>query len=182
MVDYFTKIAELAVVEEHSSATTAYSHWISRYPRPHKWTTDCGTENQGHLHALLERLHIQDLNTAGFNPTSNCAFERLVDTLKRMLKKLIQDSITAWPFMIAQARAAYMRRVQSSIGFSPIKLLAGQDGPVPLPPGDLLPDLPPSAHSGARILLAALHCRTPHAWDISTPTSLRQRCRLSARR
>ncbi len=52
MVEYFTKIAEFAVVEDHTSAAStaaAYSHWISRYPRPRKWTTDCGTENQGHF-------------------------------------------------------------------------------------------------------------------------------------
>ena len=108
MVDYFTKIAEFAVVEEHSSAATAavsYSHWIARYPRPRKWTTDCGTENQGHFHALMERLNIQHVNTAVFNPTSDGACERLVGTLKRMLKRLVRDNGTAWPFMILAARA-----------------------------------------------------------------------------
>jgi hypothetical protein len=170
MVDYFTKIAEFAVVEDHTSAASAaaaYSHWISRYPRPRKWTTDCGTENQGHFHALMERLNIQHVTTAVFNPTANGACERLVGTLKRMIKKLIRDNSTAWPFVIPQARAAYMRRVHSATGFSPIQLLTGFDDPIPLPLGDLLPDLPHSAFSGARISLTALHHRT--ASDTATP-------------
>ncbi len=61
MVDYFTKIAEFEVVEDHTSTASSaatYSHLISRFPRPRKWTTDCGTENQGHFHALMERLHV----------------------------------------------------------------------------------------------------------------------------
>ncbi len=44
--NYFTKIAEFVVVEDHTSAASAaaaYAHWISRYPCPRKWTTNCGT-------------------------------------------------------------------------------------------------------------------------------------------
>ena len=126
MVDYFTKIAEFAVVEDHTrwlktttaSAMAAYSHWISCYPRPRKRTTDCGTENQCHFDALMKRLHIQHVTTAVFNPIANGACERLVGTLKRMLKKLIRDNTTASPFVLPQARAAYMRRVHSATGFS----------------------------------------------------------------
>ncbi len=98
MVDYFTKIAEFTVVEDHTSgasATTSYSHWISRYPRPRKWTTDRGTKNQGHFHAPMERLHIQHVTTAVLYPTANGACERLVGTLKRMIKKLIRDNSIA---------------------------------------------------------------------------------------
>ncbi len=95
-----------------------------------------------------------------FNPTANGACERLVGTLKRMIKKLIRDNSTAWPFVIPQARAAYMRRVHNATGFSPIQLLTGFDDTIPLPLGDLLPDLPSSAFAGARISLSALHYRT----------------------
>ncbi len=91
----------------------------------------------------------------------------MVGTLKRMIKKLIRDNSTAWPFVIPQARAAYMRRVHIATGFSPIQLLTGFDDPIPLPLGDLLPDLPRSAFAGARISLAALHYRT--TCDTATP-------------
>ena len=70
----------------------------------------------------MEQLHIQHVTTAVFNPTANGACERLVGTLKRMIKKLIRDNSTAWPFVIPQARAAYMRRIHSATGFSPIQL------------------------------------------------------------
>ena len=68
----------------------------------------------------MERLNIKHVTTEVFNPTANGACERLVGTLKRMIKKLIRDNSTAWPFVIPQARAAYMRRVHSATGFSPI--------------------------------------------------------------
>ena len=42
IVDYFTKVAEFAIIQyEHSAsavASAAYEHKISRYPRPIKWT------------------------------------------------------------------------------------------------------------------------------------------------
>ena len=60
-----------------------------------------------------------------------------------------------------------MRRVHSATGFSPIQLLTGFDDPIPLPLGDLLPDLPCSAFTGARISLTALHYRI--ADDTATP-------------
>lgn len=79
----------------------------------------------------------------------------------------VNNNNTAWPFMTPQARAAYMWRIHSATGFSPIKLLTSLDDPAPLPLGDLLPDLPAAPFSSARILLATLHHRTPE--DISTP-------------
>lgn len=60
-----------------------------------------------------------------------------------------------------------MRRIHNATGFSPIGLFTGLDDLVPLPLGDLLLDLPAEAFSSARILLAALHHRTPE--DISRP-------------
>lgn len=77
-----------------------------------------------------------------------------------MLKMPIRDNATTWPFTTPQARSAYMRRVHNATGSSPIQLLTLLVDPVPLPLGDLLPDLPAAAYSGARILLAILDHRT----------------------
>ena len=78
MVDYFTKIAEFVVLRDREALTVAraaYDHWLTRYPRPVKCTTDCGTENQGAFSAMLQRLGVQHVYTAVFNPTGNSLAE-----------------------------------------------------------------------------------------------------------
>lgn len=65
--------------------------------------------------------------------------------------------------MIPQARADYYACVASATlvatGYSPIKLLTRLDDPIPIPLCDLLPEIPPSPYSNARMLFSALnHC------------------------
>ncbi|WP_322994022.1 hypothetical protein, partial [Limnohabitans sp.] len=80
-----------------------------------KWTTDCGTENQGHFHALMEQLHIQHVTTTVFNPTANGACERLVGTLKRMIKKLIRDNSSTPPPGLSSSLG---RALPTCVGFT----------------------------------------------------------------
>ena len=141
IVDYFTKVAEFAVVTDHSStavAAAAYDHWLSRYPKPRKWTVDQGPENKGAVQQLMHKLGIKLVTTAVFNPTANGACERLVQSLKRMLGLMIGNHETAWLSILPHVRAAYMRRVHTSTGFSPIHMLTGMQVEPLLPLGDLL--------------------------------------------
>ena len=182
IVDYFTKVAEFAVVTDHSSATVAaavYDAWLSRYPKPKKWTTDQGTENKGAFTAMLSRLNIPHITTAVFNPTANGACERLVGTLKRMLSKMIGHHETSWPTILPHVRAAYMRRIHRATGFSPMQMLTGFSAEPLLPLGDLLSDVAPresplaspaaaAARRSSRTLsAAAVHMRTDA--DVVTP-------------
>ena len=181
--DYFTKVAEFAVVSDHSSATVAaavYDAWISRYPKPKKWTTDQGTENKGAFTAMLHRLGIPHITTAVFNPTANGACERLVGTLKRMLSKMIGNHETSWPQVLPHVRAAYMRRIHRATGFSPMQMLTGFFAEPLLPLGDLLSDIMPqvasltvSAQSAARLSSLSLSASATHLRteiDVVTPS------------
>lgn len=164
MVDYFTKVAEFAVLRDRTAlsvAQAAYDHWLSRYPRPVKWTTDCGTENGGAFTAMLQRLGIPHILTAVFNPTGNSPAERLVRTLKTMLKRLVASHATGWPAVLPQARAAYMRRVHRSTGFSPLELLTGVADPILTPLGQLLPEVALIRLTPSPATLPALHWRSP---------------------
>lgn len=174
IVDYFTKIAEFPIVTDHSSATVAaavYDAWLSRYPKPRKWTTDQGTENKGAVTQLLHRLGIPHVTTAVFNPTANGACERLVGTLKRMLVRMIGNHESAWPRILPHVRAAYMRRIHRATGYAPMHMLTGFPAEMLLPLGDLLGQaeafasslsLDTSAHRLRSAALAApsLHWRT----------------------
>ena len=138
MVDYFTKVAEFAILCEHSAsavASAAYEHWISRYPRPIKWTTDCGTENLGAFAALCRSLDmILHITTAVFNPTANGGAERLVGTIKHnMLQRLVGTHLESWPHMLPLARGAYMRHVHTATGVSPMEMALGIGDPA-VPP------------------------------------------------
>ena len=136
IVDYFTKVAEFAILYEHSAsavASAAYEHWISRYPRPIKWTTDCGTENLGAFAALCKSLGILHITTAVFNPTANGGAERLVGTIKHMLQRLVGTHLESWPRMLPLARGAYMRHVHSATGVSPMEMALGIGDPA-IPP------------------------------------------------
>ena len=176
IVDYFTKIAEFGVVTDHSSATVAaavYDAWISRYPKPKKWTTDQGTENKGAFTAMLHRLGIPHITTAVFNPTANGACERLVGTLKRMLAKMIGHHETSWPSVLPHVRAAYMRRIHRATGFSPMQMLTGFTAEPLLPLGDLLSaDTLQALSLGARLASLTLSAESTHRRteiDIITP-------------
>ena len=182
IVDYFTKVAEFGVVADHSSATVAaaaYDAWISRYPKPKKWTTDQGTENKGAFTAMLHRLGIPHITTAVFNPTANGACERLVGTLKRMLAKMIGHHETSWPTVLPHVRAAYMRRIHRATGFSPMQMLTGFTADPLLPLGDLLStatlqalSLSTSATAAARLASVTLSAAATHRRteiDVVTP-------------
>ena len=124
MEDYFTKVAEFAIL---------YEHWISRYPRPIKWTTECGTENLGAFAALCKSLGVLHITTAVFNPPANGGAERLVGTIKHMLQRLVGTHLESWPRMLPLARCAYMRHVHSATGVSPMEMALGIDDPA-IPP------------------------------------------------
>ena len=144
MVDYFTKVAEFAVVLDHSSETAAsafYDHWLARYPKPIKVTTDNGTEFMDAMHSLLGKLNINHVTTATFNPTANGAAERLVGNLKNMLSRMIGDHQTGWLQVLPHVRSAYMRKIHRATGFSPIHMLTGKPDALLLPLADLLPDV-----------------------------------------
>ena len=71
MVDYFTKIAEFVVVYDKSAPTAAraiYDHWLTRYPKPAKWTTDHGTEFGDVVTHMLKKFGILHVRCAVQNP------------------------------------------------------------------------------------------------------------------
>ena len=126
IVDYFTKVAEFVVVRDKTADTAAevaFNHWLARYPTPVKWTTDQGTEFGATFSNLLGRYNIQHVNCGVLNPKANGAAERLVQSLKRMLRKWVKDHTLHWERMLPMVYAAYMRHPHHSTGFAPAEFL-----------------------------------------------------------
>jgi transposase InsO family protein len=138
MVDYFTKTAEFVIVHDKTAGTAArviYDHWLTRYPKPRKWTTDHGTEFGFEVTSLLNKLGIEHAKCAVLNPKGNGAAERLVQSLKRMLKRWVSRHTQHWALMLPAARGAYMRRVHKTTGVAPMQFLFTMQPELLLPLG-----------------------------------------------
>ena len=108
---------------------------------------------------MLHRLCVQQVYTAVLNPTGNSPVERLVKTLKTMLKRMVASQAAAWPSVLPQAKAVYMRRVHSANGVSPMQMLTGKSEPDLVPLGSLLPEVDVAALFLDPISLPAMHIR-----------------------
>ena len=91
MVDYFTKVAEFAVVyskEPVHIANAFYGSWVCRYGVPAIVTTDNGLEFATEFSHMLARLGINHITTAVRHPSANGAVERLVKSFKQILTSM----------------------------------------------------------------------------------------------
>ena len=116
---------------------------------------------------MLKKLNIHHITTAVFNPTANGACERLVQSVKRMLSRMVGGHETSYPKILPHVRAAYMRRIHRATGFSPMHMLTGIPSEPLVPLGDLLPSV-----SSVSVIAADL---PPHYSYIVDPT-FHQRC------
>jgi hypothetical protein len=136
MIDYFTKIAEFAVIPGKSPAFISkafYDLWISRYGVPEYLTSDNGTEFAGEFVHMLARLGIHHVHSSAYHPASNGVVERLVRSFKSILASHINDQPSSWVFSLPHVRSAYMNRVHSTLGVTPNEMLMGFAPRLPLP-------------------------------------------------
>jgi transposase InsO family protein len=158
MVDYFTKIAEFVVVYDKTAPTAAraiYDHWLTRYPKPAKWTTDHGTEFGDAVTHLLKKFGILHVKCAVQNPKGNGAAERLVQSLKKMLRAWVNQHTQHWVQLLPHARGAYMRRVHATTGVAPMHFLYACQPELLLPLGDVLQPDESVARVGVTAVAAA---------------------------
>ena len=141
MIDYFTKIAEFAIIPSkhpHETARAFYMSWVCRYGVPSCVTTDNGTEFKTDFAIMLHRLNVKHVLTSTEHPAANGAVERLVQSMKSMLASHVNGHKRAWPTSLPVVRAAHMSRIHSVTGFSPHELLMGFQPRLPSDPQVLL--------------------------------------------
>ena len=158
MVDYFTKIAEFVVVYDKSAPTAAraiYDHWLTRYPKPAKWTTDHGTKFGDVVTHMLKKFGILHVRCVVQNPKANGAAKRLVQSLKRLLRAWVNQHTQHWEQLLPHARGAYMRRVHASTGVAPMHFLYACQPELLLPLGDVLQPEVSVARVGVTAVAAA---------------------------
>ena len=90
--------------------------------------SDQGTNFRSQLLKELNLLHIQ-LRTSPYHPQMDGLVELFKQTVKAMLKKLVNSS---WDSMLLNVLFAYKEVPQSTTGFSPFELLYGREVRGPL--------------------------------------------------
>ena len=111
---------------------------FSRHGIPKEVLTDQGTNFTSVLLAELYRmLGVRPLKTTPYHPQTDGVVKRCNQTLKRMLRKVVNEDGNNWDKLIPYILYAYQQVPQASTGFSPFELVYGRDLRRPL---DVLKD------------------------------------------
>ncbi len=87
---------------------------------------------------MLSRLGVEHIHTSVAHPSANGAVERLVQSLKDMLAKHINNQQSHWMQSLPSVRFAYMNRLHTALGVSPNEMLMGCKLRLPVATGDIL--------------------------------------------
>ncbi|CAM6087473.1 unnamed protein product [Calypogeia fissa] len=90
MVEHFSKWIELVALPDKASEGTAYAFLdrvFSHFLAPAEVLTDQGTEFQGEFQVLCDRSLIDHRTTSRDHPKADGLAERVVQTVKRGLRK-----------------------------------------------------------------------------------------------
>ena len=134
-IEHFTKHIELMAIPDKTAPTTArcLMDIIARFGAPAEIVTDQGTEFLGPFEQLLQRCFIDHRTTSAAHPQSNGAAERIVQVVKKALRKHIADRqrTDEWDEWMPWLALGYRCSPQKSTGFSPYYLMYGVHPCVP---------------------------------------------------
>ncbi|NBK23903.1 MAG: hypothetical protein EOM68_17970 [Spirochaetia bacterium] len=135
-VEYYTKWVELIPIPSKAAASTAYAfahNVLGRFGACAEVVTDQGHEWLAEFHDLLEHSFIDHRFTAPEKPSSNGLAERVVQTIKRALRKHCEqrrDAVT-WDLGLPWVALAYRCSPQASTKFSPYYMLYARQPTIP---------------------------------------------------
>lgn len=133
--DYATRFPEAFPLRTITapSVLRALIQFFSRVGVPEEILTDQGTNFTSRLlHLFHKQLGISAIKTTPYHPQTDGLVERFNQTLKKMLRKFVDDSGKDWDRWLPFLLFAYREVPQASTGFSPFELLYGWDVQGPL--------------------------------------------------
>ena len=144
MIDWFTHIAVAVLLPDKSSdsiISAVLVNYILIHGTPHRILSDQGTSFESESFSNFCKLfRIHKIRTSGYRPQSNGMWERLNQTLKSFLRKILSVSIQSDCFRyINFAVFAYNTAEHSSTSLSPHFLTFGEEARLP---ADLVSGLP----------------------------------------
>jgi hypothetical protein len=136
-VEAYSKWVELIPLPDKEASRTAAAfrrEVICRYGAPAEVVTDGGGEFAGQFTELMEQCFVDKRTTSASHPQANGAAERVVQTVKRALGRMMEQhgDWENWEEALDWVALGYRCSTQSSTGFSPYELLTAVR-PVPPP-------------------------------------------------
>ena len=134
-IEHFSKHVELVPIPDKRSDSTARAMLdiVARFGAPAEVLSDQGTEFQGAFEALLTQCFIDHRSTSAGHPQANGASERIVQVVKKGLRKRCEEQqlTDTWDEWLPWLALGYRCSPQQSTKFSPYYLLHGVQPVVP---------------------------------------------------
>jgi hypothetical protein len=133
-VEHFSRHIELIPLRDKTAAETAAAaaQVLCRFCAPAELVTDGGGEWEGEFDQLLSSCFIDHRVTSPFHPQANGLAERVVQVVKRGLRKMCETAVTTqWDDQLPWIALGYRCSRQSSTGFSPYELLYARQPVLP---------------------------------------------------
>ena len=135
IVEAFSKWIDLVPLPELTAAACAAAfreRVLARFGRPVEVTTDNGAEYRAEFHQLCTDNGIDHRTITAGHPESNGLAERLVQVMKKALRKYVLQHGTAdWPSQLPTIEFGYRTSPQRSTGYSPYFLIYGREPTYP---------------------------------------------------
>ena len=147
--DYFTKYTEAYPLKDktaRSAADELMDKWLPTFGFPLFLHSDQGKEfDNTMIHNLSELLGMVKTKTTPYHPRSDGLVERFNRTLLAMLAMFVTREHDNWDDLLPFMMLAYNTTVHTSTGFTPHRLVFGEECNLPgnLVHRELRPDPPP---------------------------------------
>lgn len=129
MVDAFTGWTEAVPMVNSEAETLAkalVNEWICRYGCPLRLVTDRGANISGKIiHNVSRLLQIKKVETTAYHPQSNGKAERMIQTVKNLLKSMITATGKEWGNLLQLVLMAYRSSPHNSTGYTPFYMMHG---------------------------------------------------------
>ena len=128
--DYATRYLKAMPLKRFTSPAVAEQLMepFSRHRVPKEILTDQGTNLMSQLlQELYKMLGVKLVRTTPYHPQTDRLVERFNQTLKQMLRKMIDEEGRDWDKLVPYILFAYREVPQSSTEFSPFEMVYGRD-------------------------------------------------------
>ena len=135
MCDYATRYPEVITLKKFTAPAVAEEliELFSRHGVPREILTDQGTNFTSQLlQELYKMIGVTPIKTTPYHCQTDRLVEHFNQTLKQMLRRLIEGEGREWNKLLPYVLFAYREVPQFSTGFSPFELLYGRDVRGPL--------------------------------------------------
>ena len=132
MIDVFTKYCRATPTSNQTAETLTdkfTTEWILQLGSPHRLLSDQGTAFESAMFQnMCTMWRINKIRTTPYHPMGNGVCERVNGTLIRGLQRMQAANLeTDWDLLLPRVVFAYNTAVHSSTGFTPYRLMFGED-------------------------------------------------------